>query len=518
MAFSHLVRAVGAAVLAVTLCIAAPARADWLKAESPHFTVYGDTSEGALRDYVRKVERFDSVLRLYFPIQSDIAHPPLSIYLAEGRSEMRQIWPDMPERVGGFYTSSTARIFAVSGASGGTDDNTLFHEYAHHFMKQNFAAAYPAWFIEGFAEYFATADLTPGRVQVGLHNPGRMYSLTQGANSWVPMEDLLRSRSSGVSRGRGATYYAQAWALTNYMMGTPERQQALRLYLRAIAGGADPIEALKDTIGRTPEQLQSDLRSYLGRGITVYTLQVELPSPEIKITRMPPSTRDLIWLDLRLSRFVPEDLRAANLAEAQRKFDRYPGDPLAGRVLAQAYLDMQQPEGAIEALAPSLLANPDDAQALLMRANALMDQGDSVAGTDPARKTALYASARAALAKAYQADASDYRIYLALSSSREDSPGYPTDNDVETMVLASQLAPQVGDISVRTAQLLMQQGRYIEAIGLLAPVANNPHGGDGLASVKALLDEARMKAGLSATPAEAPPEVDDAETTEAAPT
>ena len=36
-----------------------------------------------------------------------------------------------------------------------TADVILFHEYVHHFMLQHFSVAYPAWFVEGYAELFS---------------------------------------------------------------------------------------------------------------------------------------------------------------------------------------------------------------------------------------------------------------------------------------------------------------------------------------------------------------------------
>src|SRR3546814_10436206 len=35
--------------------------------------------------------------------------------------------------------------------------SVLLHEYAHHFLYQNHPAAYPAWFVEGSAEFYSTA-------------------------------------------------------------------------------------------------------------------------------------------------------------------------------------------------------------------------------------------------------------------------------------------------------------------------------------------------------------------------
>ena len=70
-----------------------------------------------------------------------------------------------------------------------------------------------------------------------------MNSLTHGINFWAPTEDVLRWRVSASGRYRGASYYAQAWALVHYMLSDPARQAALRQYLTLVSRGADPVEA-----------------------------------------------------------------------------------------------------------------------------------------------------------------------------------------------------------------------------------------------------------------------------------
>jgi len=483
-----------AALTFATLGAAAPAHAEWLKAETEHFIIIGDTSEGAIRNYARKVERFDGVLRLWFPPTSDIIPPKLTIYLADGQQDMKKIWPTIGPTVGGFYTPGEERIFAVTGGSGVENDHTLFHEYAHHYMYQNMPGAYPGWFIEGFAEFFATADVTPSRMRVGLHSAGRMNSLTMPENSWLPMEAVLRSRASEI-RGRGHFYYAQSWALTHYFLSTDERRAALGRYLTAVMGGGDPIASLQPATGFTPTQLQGEVRNYLGL-IRFRPEQRESPPAEVSVVRLPPSAGDLVWLDLRLARYVPENLRAANLAEAQRAAARFPNDPWAARVLTQAHLDMQQNAEAVQVMEASLAGTPDDPLSLRMKAVALMERGDEMKDSDPDQRLALFGQARRALARAYQLEPMDYRLYMALDRSRQGAPGYPTSNDVETLLMGRALAPQVQSLGVRASQALMAEGEYGVAAAFLAPIANNPHGGSGLNSVRRLLAEAREKAGL----------------------
>lgn len=501
-----ILKAVAMAAIASIMLVAAPAHAEWRKATTEHFVIYGDVSEGGLRNYAQKVERFDRLLRAWFPPgQPDVIPPRLTIYLANGRGDMLKVWPDMPDNVGGFYTSGEERIFAVTGGTGADNDHTLFHEYGHHYMHQNLTGAYPGWFSEGFAEYFATADLSPGHMRVGMYDEGRMNSLTLGANSWMPMDQVLRSQSFDTG-SRGHFYYAQSWALTHYLMSTPERRAKLGLYLAAVMSGRDPIDALTGTIDRTPAQLQDDVRRYISGRINFLSQPHEFPPAEVSVSTLSRAESELVWLDLRLARFVPEERRAGNLAEAQRIAARYPDDPMAARVLAQAFLDMQQPDEAVRVMRPVAEAQPDEPLGQRFFAATLMDAGDGARkNNDEDRGQALYAEARRALGRAYAADAMDYRTYLALNRNRRGAPNYPSDNDLEILRIGVELAPQVSSLRYQAAQAMMHRNLYGQAVVYLLPLANNPHGGEQLTEVRALLQEAMQKAGMAPMPVVAAP-------------
>jgi Protein of unknown function (DUF1570) len=492
----------GLALAGLTLLVAAPARAEWLRAETEHFVIIGDTGRGSITEYARKVERFHSLLALFRPPeQEDVVAPKLWIYLAEGRADMRQVWPTISEHVGGFYSRSDDRIFAVVDTDNEGSDTTLFHEYAHHYMYQYHNAAYPGWFVEGFAEYFAPSEMGIRRVRYGLYNPGRLFSL-QDTNSWVPMEDVLRSRLTLTSARRGAAYYAQAWLVTHYML---ERRVQMSAYLAAVARGEEPIDALATHIGRTPDQLRRELRSYLSSGITVYTLQQALPEAEVTVTSLPRSTGDVVWLDLRSARAIGDD-GPALVARAQAAATRNPGDRLPAVVLAKLQRETEDLDGARRTLEPVLAEWPEDAEAQWLMGVVLSEQAEAT--EDDAARQVLTRQARTHLAAAYEADPLDYRIYLALLDNRRGAPGFPSDNDVTIAESAWRLAPQIGTTAFEAAQLLMFKERYLEAAYVLAPLANNPHGGDSLAPVRTLLAEAREKAGLGPTFVEAPPDAD----------
>lgn len=481
------------AILVALSFLASPVRAEWLRGESEHFVVYGDTSERQMRSYVQKIERFDQVLRAYYPKPPEFISPKLSIYLARSKADMREVWPTLPSTVAGFYARQDERIFAMA-TDDGEGDSVLFHEYAHHFMFQNLTSPYPQWFVEGFAEYYATIELRSDRVKIGLFSPGRMNSLSGGLNQWAPMEAILSQGRPGSRRVVGHKFYAQSWALTHYLLSTPERQAMLDAYFRAIWQGVEPAAAVQTAMGRTPQQLQSDLFRYVSGPIENFTPQRDFPPADVTVTRLSPGERDAIWLDLRLARFVPETLRAGNLAEARRVAAQHPGEPLPAQTLAQAYLDMKQPADAVATLEPIVEAHPDSVQSLRMLAVSLMDQGDTLT-EDVAAKTALYRRANQLLSKAYQQDATDYRVYLAIARNREGAPGYPTLNDAATLQFAAELAPQLPSIRLKAAAAMMHHQQYEDAILMLMPIASDPHGRSNLASVRDMMIRAYAGAG-----------------------
>ena len=66
---------------------------------------------------------------------------------------------------------------------------TLLHEVAHHFMKQYRPLPYPAWYVEGFAEYASTVSFKKDAIEYGRPSLGRAYTLVQG--KWLPLDEIL---------------------------------------------------------------------------------------------------------------------------------------------------------------------------------------------------------------------------------------------------------------------------------------------------------------------------------------
>jgi len=522
------------AVVFVSLSAPSVALADWLRAETAHFVIYGDTSERAMRAYAEKVERFDTLLRTYYPIPVDHELPKLEIYLADGRRDMLQAEPGISASVGGFYSTNTGRIYAVVNTESLMGDQVLFHEYGHHFMFQMAANAYPSWFVEGFAEYYATADVRPDRIQFGRHSEGRMLMFVQQpVNSWAPMSDVLAWRVSDAGRYRAGDYYAQAWGLTHYFMSTPERTRMLGQYLEAVSRGENSVQAMQRVTGRTAAQLQTDMRMYLSGAIRYHTPQVEFPTRGVEITRLSRVESDLIWLDLRLDkapvkvepvepvegeseqarrrretvRREQAEFRAELIRDALAAGTRHGQDVMGIRVAARAHRLSGDPAAGFRLLEPHLDEDQADPDLLRLAAELLIDQIETE--TDAAEIAGHRREARSYLARALDADPLDFRIYRALDDSRRGEPTYPNDNDLSTLEVGVTLAPQSFDTRMRLGRAYMTRDMHAQAIAIVRPVANDPHGQSWARRAKALIASAQAAMGTAVDPVEDAPAEDE---------
>lgn len=479
---SRLLTCAAAAVGAFMLATAAqPARADWLRAESERFIVYSDGGERALRDYVQKLEIFDRVMQ--FRTGTPIATEPprkMPIYLVGNRRGLTRVHPQSGATTMGTYFPTEEDIFAVAvrgdGSGGVSGDDILMHEYAHHFMLGNFPGSYPAWFVEGFAEYYMTADIDvrAGKVVLGKYNQNRAYWIM--SESWIPLDVLLTKRPGEVrSDSQQATYYPIAWLLTHWFVSDPARLEQLQDYLRRVARGEDSVPAMEAATGMNLRDLQAALRRYTRGRLVSRIISGQFPTAQIVVTRLSPAADDLLLINQRLKIGVPDEEREALGQEVARLASRHGDDPLALLAAGHAGLHFGDRPAGERALQRLLEIDPDHVEALQFLAEERLKQ--SREADDDEQAQALKVQARGYLARAYAAGQNDYRTLMLLSELRRTQPDYPNENDLLTMGLALDRAPQLAAVRFPYADALVQTGDKDEAVAVLKPLANNPHGG-----------------------------------------
>ncbi len=120
------------------------------------------------------------------------------------------------------------------------------------------AGHYPAWFVEGFAEFNATASFeSDGGIGFGLPARNRLLWLYYG---WtISLQKMLtRDVDSLKSDEDQESLYARGWLLLHYLNFEPTRHGQLASYLRAVSSGTPSLDAAKSAFGDL-DKLKSEL-------------------------------------------------------------------------------------------------------------------------------------------------------------------------------------------------------------------------------------------------------------------
>lgn len=471
----------------------AQAQARWTAVETSGFVVYATGSDRRAQTLAAELEQFDGLLRRMTGAPAERAPSKLQVYMF-GPDEFHDAFPYFGPTIQGVYTARSERVAAyavVSLRSGISAQDVLFHEYAHHFMYQYFNNAYPAWYIEGFAEVVSTAELGSERIVLGRSNDGRVRDLTSG--TWLPMERLLTGTPFGLRDGREvAMFYAQSWLFAHYLLLTPGANAQFMAYVRELRSGRSAIDAFQTGFGVTPAQMQGTLRGYLrGNPNAIALMQPALVArPQMDVTQLPPSANRLMALDARLnsSRISDED-KASVLAHVRQIAGPGPYDEFALFTLARAEIELGSPETARTLLRPYVEANPNSRDALYLMGRAYLQDAEALQGE---ARTAQLAEARRYFTRGFRIDGNHVPTLARYADTYDgvSMSGATWENYLNILLLARQLAPQVDDISLRAANVLIAADRPREAIPILRALAYDPHAGGSADLAQRLLTEA----------------------------
>ncbi|MES1156485.1 MAG: hypothetical protein ABUL73_01785 [Alphaproteobacteria bacterium] len=468
------------------------AHAHWLRAESTHFVVYGEGGEVGLRRAVQNLEEFDTLLRQLTGLNppDDLQKP--SIYLVNTHAELAVLSPGLSPLIAGYYFPSVEYVgaFALQGESSLGAQEILFHEYTHHFMFESSGATYPPWYVEGFAEYVQTATFVQGRVTIGAPSRARTEDALDG--DWPPVETFLSMHHGHLSDRQELSFYAESWVATHYLFESSERTQQLRTYLRGLAHGADPIQSFQPAFGMSPDDFVRTLRTYIHRRIDVLsTNEPAVDVSNVRITQLSPGADALLLLDARLRRGQIADADRAPLADQVEQIAaQFPTDAFAQHTHARALLLRGDYAGGRTLLQGMIAANASDEEAYRLLGQSYLREAEAAS----TNQSTLARQARPFFVHAFSLKPDDVPTLYGYACTFPPGSAEFTNDVVNVLLRAHELAPQVDEISVNTASVLMLRGRYDEAVAILRPIAFSPHPSSFAHAAQSLLSEAEQHA------------------------
>jgi tetratricopeptide (TPR) repeat protein len=490
------------------LTSAATKPGDWLRAETPHFILYSDGKEKELREDAIKLERFDTLMRGVTRIGDDKGQVKLSVYFVRSPEKVRALHGGKSANVAGFYRTSPAGAVAVVPRSidAFTGDNAkfaeiedviLFHEYAHHLMLQYFTAAYPAWYVEGFAEFIGNSRVeSNGMASYGIPNISRAPTLFSGSR--LSIDRLLTLSTADVRSSDADLYYGRAWLLTHFLHFDKTRSGQLTKYLNSLQTGKPSLIAAQEAFGDL-KQLHKELDRYLNGKMRYTSLAAPIPAPtQLAVTRLDEGASAAVLLQMRLSRGTLPDEREPLAAELRKLAALYPGSREVLTALAEAELDLKNFAAAGVAADKALALDPTNSRTMLWKGLSLSRQMADAGETDAAK----WKSARSWIAKANRANPEDplplMEYYLSFGQAAQATPQLAVDG----LAKAAGLVPQDSGMRWMYSGALADQKKFDNAITVLRPIANNPHGGSMSETVRKRIESLEKAKNGKALPRE----------------
>jgi hypothetical protein len=462
-------------LLMLILSLAAPAQAEWREVETKHFRIVGEASEKELVRYAERLEGVHYLMKIATGMRDDRAVVKVKVTYVADENVLHRVMGVPPKSpfVGVYVPGieGPQAIVARTTSSGDDAQNTLFHEYAHHFMLQYQAVAYPPWYVEGWAELVSTASFErKGSITFGKAANHRQWEIQD--TDWIPLEQLMSRPAKGKKSPRSSdNFYGQSWLLAHYLTLSDKRPGQLRAYLSAINSGKSDEEAFA-AFGDM-KLLEREFRAYGRAGSFPYKAP-PLPPEVLTIigTRtLRPGEAELVEQGLRARFRMDSEQRAKLIAEVEAVRQRHPREVTADLLLAGLNEEAEDWTAMGEAAARARASDPGNARTATLYAIAEIRRLDSARVTDPD----AYARARAPLAEAVVAAPDDpfvlanYYYSYGLAGERGDEAARLM------LVKASDLSPQDQGLRLTAAELQIRSGDLIGALRRLRPVAYGPH-------------------------------------------
>jgi tetratricopeptide (TPR) repeat protein len=474
------------AATVAALTLPAAAHASWREASTDHFVIYSEQNAKALTDFATKLEKFDAGMRYLRKLPDEPVGKAnrVIVFVLSDAGLVQKLYGTGARRNGsevrGFYIpraggslafvprpSSAENIFDISG------ETVLLHEYAHHFMMQNFPGAYPAWFIEGFAEFNSSASFEKdGSVDIGRL---AMHRAPQLLRDWpMPVERLVTISHARIGSEEGSAVYARGWLLVHYLMMEKSRNGQLGDYLLRMAHGEKSLDAARAAFGDL-KTLDRELTRYMGKGLYFVHLPPEkLKVPSIAVRDLSPAENAVMAVRIRSKRGVNQEAAEALLPAARAAAAPYPNDPAAQNVLAEAEYDAHHYAEAEAAANRALAADPKSIDALLYKGRAEM----ALAHAAGERSEARWEAIRRPIIAANNLDPDDPRPLIWYFRSFLAQGRKPSATAAVGLETALVLAPQDTGLRMNVGRRQLVDGKAKEARATLAPIAFSPHGGE----------------------------------------
>ncbi|HMO73961.1 MAG TPA: tetratricopeptide repeat protein [Sphingopyxis sp.] len=472
----------GCAALLLAM-LSLPAYAAWHRVETAEFALQADMEPAELRRIGAQLIEHDRLLRQVLGISGPGRGRRLEIILHGDRARLVE-QAGLPEEFSGLFHANPVENFALIPVADSEDrDHDIFdilrHEYAHYFMMRHMGHWQPAWYIEGFASFFETAQRGPdGIMRYGAAPPVMASFLKErGGLSFAQLASVAHSRANGFDRRK---FYAQGWLITShYYLGGPQAP-GIDAYLGAASKGrkADPA-----VFAGGAEQLDRDVKAWFKAGLPAPREIAVDPVDPASIAIRPLSAGEIALVDLRFDIYrrmsqiteIDEayDVWSAITSNAKALVAAHPMDRPVGTYLAKLLLSADIGETSSDEIAAMIDPEGTATDDRILQARLAARRANE---GPPARFERGILAARSALEKILQVEPDNVDALFAMYDNIREAEG-ASPRAIGHLARALDIDPTNVEWRMRLFELYLRNDRTADAIRLLEPIANLPHGG-----------------------------------------
>lgn len=459
---------------AVLLSLPSVASAEWKKAESKHFIVYGEIGDERLRAMALRLEKLHLTQATMTGLTDEPETPKIKVYVVDSFDAVQKTMPFSRPGVAGYYSASPRGPYTVISMESNADRGfssrlVLFHELTHHFMFQYFNATYPLWYVEGFADFIGTTDIKDDSNTVRMGDASASRYLSFATTQWYPVRKLLEARSYDDLGDSVHILYAEGWLLTHYLHFGGKRDGQLEKYLGLINQGKPFAEAARTAFGDL-DKLDGELRAYSrkrtslpGRAITFKPMSLG----NVTVTALSPAQDAMMLHDIKLHAGVPRAEATRFAEQVRRDAGRFPRDSFALQLQAEAAYNAGNDAALGAAVNQWLSVEPGAPKALLFDGLRKARQLQAAKSQDQA----AWNAARAPIIAATRKDQNDPQIFKGFYDTYVMQGVAPSAGAQRGLVRALELVPQDDDLRYQVAADYERRGLIADAINTIRPAA-----------------------------------------------
>ncbi len=273
-------------VFTLLFCLAAavPAgagEAPWLRISSAHFSLLTDAGDKRGREILLRFEQMRSMFSILLMRPKLNMPEPLDIIAVKDDKEYAEV-AYKGQNPKAFFLPGEDRNYIVLNASEENPWHAVEYDFARLYMNYNYPPT-PAWFDEGFAEYFSGMRLDNKVVQLGsdpalrrtwrqdlignqtkLRYVPKSFTELLNAPIWLATPDLFTMRLTPTTyeNSRHTLFNAQSWIVMHYLINKEKLSQT-GTYFDLVENQKLPVDqAVQKAYGMTIPQFDKEVKDY----------------------------------------------------------------------------------------------------------------------------------------------------------------------------------------------------------------------------------------------------------------